>query len=612
MAKKKFKHIPGYRKKKKRVLGSHASPAQQNILQQALVHHQAGRFLQAESLYAQILKAKPNHPEALNYLGMLAHDTGNIKMAIELIHKAINSRPDYVEAYLNLGFVLLVQGKTDEAITIYQRLLTIKPDHAEAHYNLGIAFKKQGDLDAAIASNRRAVTLKPDYAFAYFNLGTVLEEKGELDEALANYYRTINLKPDYIDAQSKLLYCLNYSANYSIAKYLEEAQRYGRNVTDKVRRQFTTWICSKNPNRLRVGIVSGDIRNHPVGYFLENVLEQIDHARMEFVAFPTHQFEDELTVRLKPHFVTWKPLQGRNDEAAASLIYEEGANVLLDLSGHTQHNRLPVFAWKPSPIQATWLGYFASTGINEIDYLITDPVSVPESHQKQFTEKVWYLPDIRICFSVPVLDEESTVSSLPALHKGHITFGSFQNVIKINEKVLAAWGVILQALPEARLRLQNHKFNSKEMQKQFYEKLSHSGIKPERVMLEKSVPRKEYFAAHSYIDIILDTFPFPGGTTTCEALWMGVPTLTLAGNTMLARQGASLLSSAGLTDWIAKDTEDYVAKVIAHATDFNKLEKLRAGLRQQVLASPLFDGPRFARNFEAAMWGMWHKYSEEH
>ena len=359
---------------------------------------------------------------------------------------------------------------------------------------------------------------------------------------------------------------------------------------------------------LRVGLVSGDFRNHPGGYFLENLLKNIDTGQVELFAYPINLMEDDLTARIRPRFAAWKPLAGLNDETAARLIHADGMHLLLDLSGHTRSNRLPIFAWKPAPVQASWLGYFASTGMAEMDYLVADPVSVPESNQVHFTEEIWNLPETRFCFTPPAVDMELGVSQLPALRNGCITFGCFQNLAKLNDDMLTLWGRIFQQLPKARLRLQNAHFNSPGMQEDLRCRLTAKGITPERITLEKGAPRAEYLAAHADIDIILDTFPFGGGTTTCEALWMGVPTVTLAGNTMVGRQGASMLSCAGLADWIADDAEDYVAKTVDHASDFEKLARLRAGLRKQVLASPLFDGPRFARNFAAALWGMWQRY----
>jgi protein O-GlcNAc transferase len=299
-------------------------------------------------------------------------------------------------------------------------------------------------------------------------------------------------------------------------------------------------------------------------------------------------------------------LTGLSDEAAARLIHADGVHVLIDMSGHTGYNRLPVFAWKPAPVQVSWLGYFATTGVAEIDYLLADQVGVPEARQAQFTESLWYLPDTRLCFTAPAAD--LAVAPLPALANGRITFGCFQNLTKVNEGVLELWGKVMAALPDATLRLQCKQFSEPALVAQLQQRLQRHGIDPARVATHGSAQRAAYLAAHAEVDMILDTFPYPGGTTTCEALWMGVPTLTLAGDSLLARQGASLLSAAGLAQWVANSQEEYVAKAVAFASDLPELAALRAGLREQVLASPLFDAPRFARHFEEALWGMWQHH----
>jgi predicted O-linked N-acetylglucosamine transferase (SPINDLY family) len=350
-------------------------------------------------------------------------------------------------------------------------------------------------------------------------------------------------------------------------------------------------------------MVSGDMNNHPVGHFLEGLLAQLDHTRIELIAYPASFKADRLTARIKPLFAAWKPLLGLSDEAAARLIHADGVHILLDLSGHTNYNRLPVFAWKPAPIQASWLGYFATTGMAEIDYLLADEVGVPEAQRKNFSETVWYLPDTRLCFTPPEFD--LPVTSLPALTNANITFGCFQKLPKVGDEVLSAWGKILAALPGAQLRMQCKQLGDATVAAQFAERLQQHGIGPARVMLHGSAPRNTYLASHAEVDVILDTFPYPGGTTTCEALWMGVPTLTLAGDTLLARQGASLLAAAGLGDWVAASMADYIDKAVTLTSDLPKLAALRAGLREQVRVSPLFDAKRFARNLETALWGMW-------
>jgi protein O-GlcNAc transferase len=362
------------------------------------------------------------------------------------------------------------------------------------------------------------------------------------------------------------------------------------------------------PQSLRIGLVSGDLRDHPVGHFLEGLLRQIDRSRLEITAYDTQDKSDALTERMRPCCSTWTSLYGKSDEAAARQIRDDGIHVLIDLSGHTAHNRLAVFARKPAPVQVSWLGYFATTGVAEIDSLLADDVGVPRTHQDQFTEQIWYLPESRLCFTPP--REAPAVSLLPAQTNGYITFGCFQNLAKIGDAVLTAWSRVLATLPHAVLRIQNKPLGDAPTRQMFMDRLRLHGIDPSRVALLAHVPRKEYLEAHAEVDFLLDTFPYPGGTTTCEALWMGVPTLTLAGGTLLARQGASLLTAAGLEDWVAASQDEYLAKAVAFAGDAARLAALRRDLRQQVGQSPVFDAPRFARHFEDALWGMWRNWVE--
>jgi predicted O-linked N-acetylglucosamine transferase (SPINDLY family) len=340
-----------------------------------------------------------------------------------------------------------------------------------------------------------------------------------------------------------------------------------------------------------------------VGFFLESLIAQINPARIELIAYPTDTHVDELTTRIKPHFAAWESLFNLSDADAARLIHADGVHVLLDISGHTEQNRLPIFAWKPAPVQASWLGYFGTTGVVEMDYLLADKVCVPEAQRGNFSEAVWYLPDTRWCFTAP--DVDLPVASLPALKNGYITFGCFQRLTKVGDEVLTVWGKILSALPNAKLRWQCTQLANPTVTAQFVERLKQHGIDPAQVTMHGGVSREAYLAAHAEVDMILDTFPFPGGTTTCEALWMGVPTLTLAGESLLARQGASLLTAAGLGDWVANNVDDYIAKAVTLTSDIPKLVALRAGLRGQASTSPLFDAKLFARNFEDALWGMW-------
>jgi predicted O-linked N-acetylglucosamine transferase (SPINDLY family) len=338
------------------------------------------------------------------------------------------------------------------------------------------------------------------------------------------------------------------------------------------------------------------------------VLPHLASRGIEVYAYPTIGIADRMTEKLRAHCAGWFYLHGDNDAAAAKRIHRHGIDVLVDLSGHTGQNRLPVFAFKPAPVQVSWLGYFATTGVAEIDYLLADPVSVPPEHEAHFSETVWRLPHTRLCFTPP--EENVAVGPLPAASRGHLTLGSFQNQAKIGDSVLALWARVLAALPDARLQLRARQLDDPALAAQLRERLQRAGIDAQRVQLYGHAERATYLAAYNEIDFLLDTFPFPGGTTTCEALWMGVPTLTLAGDRLISRQGASLLTAAGLPDWVADSADDFVARALAHAADLPRLAALRAGLRAQVLASPLFDAPHFARDLADALWAMWRRWRE--
>ena len=574
-----------------------------------LVLKELGQLESALACYRRALEINPDFAEAHGNLGNALKELGQLEGALACYRRALEINPDFAEAHNNLGNVLQDLGQLAGAVASYRRALEIKPDYAVAHNNLGNALKDLGQLEGAVASYRRALEIKPDLAEAHSNLGNALKELGQLEGAVASYRRALEIKPDYAEARGGLLFALNYTASHTPAYYLEQARQFGRIVAGKVVARFSAWQCAARPERLRVGLVSGDLRNHVVGFFLEELLAHIDPARIELIAYPTQHKEDELTARIRPYFSVWKSLVGFSDEAAARLIHADGVHVLLDVSGHTAHNRLPVFAWKPAPVQASWLGYFATTGVAEMDYLLADEVGVPEAKQDQFTESVWYLPDTRLCFTAPRVD--LPVAPLPALSNGRITFGCFQTLAKLGDGVLAAWGEIFAALPNAKLRVQCNQLGEPAQVEQLLQRLQRYGIEPTRVVTHGSAHREAYLAVHAEVDMILDTFPYPGGTTTCEALWMGVPTLTLAGDSLLARQGASLLTAAGLEEWVATSKEEYIAKAIALASDEPKLATLRAGLRRQVLASPLFDAPRFAKNFEDALWGMWQNYQAQ-
>ncbi len=562
-----------------------------------------GKFTEAVASFSQALKVAPNNAIAHNNMGISLRKLGKTVEAVNSFNCALKLNSGYVEAINNLGNAQIDLGQFSEAKDCFERVLAIDPGNAAAYCNLGNAQTELGALNEAVDCFRHALTINPRFSKALNNLANVQCDFGQLDNAIESIRQALKIDPEFPTAFSSLLFLQNYSAAHISPSFLEDADQYGQMVTKKALSPFTSWRCAASPERLRVGIVSGDLRAHPVGYFLEGLLAQIDPTKIELIAYPTHPKSDELTDRIKPLFSSCKPLFGQSDQAAAELIQGDAVHVLIDLSGHSIHNRLPVFAWKPAPVQVSWLGYFATTGVKEIDYLLADKICVPEERQGDFSEKVWYLPDTRLCFTPP--EGASTVVTLPALKNGFITFGCFQVLAKVNDEVLDAWSKILSALPDARLRWQCKQFASADVVEKVTQRMQQHGINLEQVDMYEAISREAYLMSHSNIDMILDTFPYPGGTTTCEALWMGVPTLTLAGEALLAKQGESINRVVGLDEWVVSSAADYIEKAVTLTNDLPRLAALRSGLREQISSSPLFDSARFSRNLENALWGMW-------
>jgi predicted O-linked N-acetylglucosamine transferase (SPINDLY family) len=575
----------------------------------AVVLQLAGALDQAFASYGRALSIDANYVEALVGQGEVQLDLGEYVGAQASCERALELRPGYAYAYIVLGNIQQSMGRRADALAWYERALRIDPDYAQGHNNVAAIWAELGHLDKAIASYRRALELEPGNSDALMNMGIALADNCQFDEAMASMDRALEIKPRSPVALSNLLFTYNYLATPQRTSMLSHAKRYGAMVSEGVL-PYSSWSCTPEPRRpLRIGLVSADLRNHPVGYFIEGVLAAMASGapgELQIFVYPTRAFDDETSRRIRSHCHGWHLAAGHSDEQLAQRIFADKIDVLIDLSGHTAHNRLPVFAWKPAPVQLSWLGYFATTGVEAIDYLVADPLTLPESEEAQFTEQIWRLPQTRLCFTPP--NVQIDVAPLPASANGFVTFGCFNKQAKINDAVVALWARVLAAVPNSRLFLMSAPLTHASMRVRMAERFFVHGIGAERLILEGSVPRAEYLSAYGRIDIALDPFPFTGGTTTAEALWMGVPVLTLAGECFLARQGMGLLMNAGLPDWIAANPDDYVRRATSHANDLDRLSVLRATLREQVLASPLFDATRFAVHFSTALRGMWEKW----
>ena len=572
-------------------------------------HHNLGNALkdlgqlnQAVESYQRALALKPDFPEAHNNLANTLKELGRFIEAEFSCRQAISLKADLVEAHINLANTLRDLGRLAESEASCQFAIALRPDNAQAHNNYAATLIEQGRLKQAQASCRQAIALKPDLVQAHVNLGNVLRDHGRLTEAQASYRQAIELRPELSEAHSNLLLAINYTEEISNESRLSVARHFGELFSKKTTAKFSEWECLKPLKKLKIGFVSGDLREHPVGDFLEGLLSNIDASKFELIAYSTQFAEDALTQKIKPFFKHWRSLLGKSDEAAAKLIHEDAPHILIDLAGHTAHNRLPIFAYKPAPIQVSWLGYFATTGLPEMDYILGDPYVTPESEAHHFSEKIWRLPETYLCFTPP--QQEVEVKPLPALVNGFITFGCFNNLTKLNDAVLALWAKVLTALPNAKVFLKNKQLADNFVVQNTIQRFERVGVTADRLILEGPSARADYFESYNKVDIALDPFPFPGGTTSVEGLWMGVPVVTLKGERFISHNGQTIAHNAGQANWVAKDADDYVRLALEAALDIEKLARIRAGLRAQVLASPLLDAPRFTRNFEAAMLGM--------
>ncbi|HXA47463.1 MAG TPA: tetratricopeptide repeat protein, partial [Burkholderiaceae bacterium] len=430
-----------------------------------------------------------------------------------------NSDAQNAIAQYNLGNTLRAAGQIESASACFQLAVQLQPDNALFLHLLGMTQYELGHLDAALVSFKHALCIAPDNVDVYNLLGNVLRDQGHFDAALENYRRALQLNPDYLNSRSNLLFTAAYLPGQDPIALLSQARIYG-DVVARRARPYTSWTNSReSERRLRVGLVSGDLRTHPVGYFIEGVLAAIASnpaAGIEFFAYYNLiGHEDALSERIKSSCVTWRSVFALSDEALSTLIHNDNIDVLIDLSGHTGLNRLAMFAWKPAPVQVSWLGYFSTTGIAAINYVIADPWVVPESGANHFSERIWRLPESRLCFTATNISVE--VAALPALENGVITFGCFNNLSKMNDAVVALWANVLLAIPDSRLFLKAKQLQEFDAQQAVRARFARHGVDPDRLLLEGFTSHSTYLEAYHRVDIALDPFPYNGGTTTIEA-----------------------------------------------------------------------------------------------
>lgn len=570
------------------------------------IAYQLGKFEEAIALYQQLLALNSNFASVYNNLGAVFKEQGRLQEAIAHYQQALKLNPNYPEAHNNLGTALQEQGKLQEAIAHYHQALNINPHFADAHNSLGVILKKQGKLEGAIAHYKKALQSRPKHPDVHNNLGNALKEQGKVDEAIAHFQQAITLQPQFSTSHSNLLLALHYWPNYHPEAIFAEHQAWAKQHTASLTGTIKPYFNERNPHRrLRIGYVSPDFCTHSVAFFIEPVLAAHNRDEFEVFCYANVAHPDETTKRLEQKVNCWRNIWGINDKQASELICNDGIDILVDLAGHTANNRMLLFARKPAPIQVTYLGYPNTTGLSTVDYRITDTYADPPHYtQRLHTERLIHLPSSFLCYQ-PV-ENAPTVNELPALHNGYITFGSFNNLAKITPKVIACWSAILQAVPKSRLILKYKGLADVGTQQQLLDLFKQNGISPQRLTLLGRISGYiEHLATYNRIDIALDTFPYNGTTTTCEALWMGLPVIVLAGSTHVSRVGVSLLSQLGMVDLIAHSPEEYVDLAVKLSNNLAYLQQLRANQRGKMAESTLTDARGFIHCLERAYREMW-------
>jgi protein O-GlcNAc transferase len=579
----------------------------QSLIDSAKRCHQAGDLPQAERLYRQVFLEDPNHADVLYYLGTVLLARGNPEEAETVLRSAIQLRPEWPEALNNLAVVLARRKLFGEAAGALRRALQVRPDWDELWRNLGNILKEWGDLDGAVEAHARLVELHPADPEAHNLLGTALAVEGRFDQAVRHFEEALRLEPRYAVAHSNLAFALNFDPHIDsgrlYAEHLFWDRLHGQGLTPRPIHQN-----DHNPDRrLRVGYVSPDFRTHAVSYFIEPILASHDPEQVEVFAYAELSASDETTSHVRSLVHGWRDTGRLTDADAAQQVRSDGIDILVDLAGHTARNRLGVFTHRPAPVQMTYLGYQNTTGLSTIDYRLTDSIADPSGEPQWYAEELLRLPGAFFCFAPP--KTAPSVNGLPARATGTVTFGSLHNLIKLNAEVLRLWSEILRAVPSSRLLIFRHTLRGTGTRKRILQEFQDHGISGDRIRLEHDAsPYDGYLGVYGQVDILLDSFPVGGHTITCEAIWMGVPVVTLCGSRYAGRMSSSVLRHLGLDDWVASTPGQYVAAAVRAATDLDRLAALRQGLRERMRDSPLCNRVTFTRQLEDAYRRMWRRW----
>ncbi|MGD1277622.1 MAG: tetratricopeptide repeat protein [Tepidisphaeraceae bacterium] len=575
-------------------------------LQLGLALRQAGRRQEAAAALQQAIAVKPDYLEAYNNLGVVLRSLGQWDQSVQAYRRALELRGDLAEIHKNLASVLTDSGQIEQAVAEFRQALTLRPDWADAYAEMARALFIQGRWDQATAACQRAVDLQPGHPDAYCHLGNAHKNIGQLDHAIEAYRRALAAKPDYWQVHSNLVLLFHYSADYSAADLLQELREWDQRHAQPLKRFITPHGNDPDPDRrLKIGYVSPDFCLHIAGMTLLPLFRQHDHSAFEVFCYYNLLRQDPWTEKFRACADHWRDIAHESNESVAQMIREDGIDILVDLAVHSANNRLLLFARKPAPVQVTFGGYPGGTGLEAMDYRLTDPyLDPPGMTEDHYVEKLVRLADSFWCYDPQVMEvaQGFEVGPPPALASGHVTFASLNIFCKVSDPMLKLWARVLEAVPRSRLMLLAPPGSSRQ------HVLEH--IDPSRVDFTGRLPREQYLQAYRQIDIGLDTLPYNGHTTSLDALWMGVPVVTLVGQTAVGRATWSQLSNLKLQELAAHRPEDFVRIAAELAGDLPRLREIRSGLRQRMLASPLTDARRFAHNIQIAYRQMWQSWCQ--
>jgi predicted O-linked N-acetylglucosamine transferase (SPINDLY family) len=563
-----------------------------------------GRFAEAMEAYSRSLALVPNQPEAYNNLGNAYKELGQIEQAEAAYRRALAERSQDADVLRNLGNALRIQGRVEEAIAIFQRALSVTPDDAKVHNDLSIALSSVGQLDEALAAAQRAVGLDPGFADGHVNLGNVLKDRGEVLKAIDAFRRALVAQPGNAAARDNLIYTLEFAPGVDEGTIEAEKECWRRQMANPLAERPRWGVVNRDSEkRLRIGYLSPDFRDHVVGRNLLPLFKEHDRRLVEIISYSGVLRSDAMTAQFRELSDGWRSTLGVPDEALAGMIRDDGIDILVDLAQHMAGNRLPVFSRRPAPVQVSCAGYPAGTATEAIEYRISDRyLEGGAAKDTPRRERIFWL-DSFWCYDPCGMEIE--INASPARGGGHVTFGGLNNYCKVNDSVLMLWARLLGQLGESRLVILSPRGSHRQHALKIF---AAQGVDEDRIEFVEPCARREYLKLYHRIDVVLDPFPYNGHTTNLDALWMGVPVVSLAGTRAVSRAGLSQLSNLGLSEFVAFNEDEYVAIATRLAGNLPQLAEWRTTLRRRMEASVLMDAPRFARQIEEAYRAMWRAW----